>query len=62
MNAGRGVIAYFDDNTAAEWQVMRTEFKKTLDKFQVPAREQQELIAIVESTKKDIGIGAAPQQ
>jgi hemoglobin len=48
--------------TAAEWQVMHTEFKKTLDKFQVPAREQQELIAIVESTKKDIVIGAAQQQ
>jgi hemoglobin len=48
--------------TEAEWQVMRTEFKKTLDKFQVPAQEQQELITIVESTKKDIVIGAAQQQ
>lgn len=45
--------------TEAEWQVMLTEFKKSLDKFQVPAREQQELIAIVESTKKDIVIAAA---
>ena len=48
--------------TEAEWQVMLTELKKSLDKFQVPAREQQELIAIVESTKKDIVIGAAQQQ
>lgn len=45
--------------TEAEWQVMLTEFKKSLEKFQVPAREQQELIAIVESTKKDIVIAAA---
>jgi hemoglobin len=46
--------------TEAEWRVMLTEFKKSLDKFQVPAREQQELIAIVESTKKDIVIAARP--
>lgn len=45
--------------TEAEWQVMLTELKKSLEKFQVPAREQQELIAIVESTKKDIVIATA---
>jgi hemoglobin len=33
---------------------MSEEFKKTLDKFQVPEKEQKELFAIVESTKKDI--------
>ena len=45
--------------TEAEWQVMLTELTKSLEKFQVPAREQHELIAIVESTKKDIVIAAA---
>ena len=40
--------------TEAEWPVMRVEFKKTLDKFKVPAKEQKELFAIVESTKADI--------
>ena len=40
--------------TAAEWQVMLDEFQKTLDKFGVPAQEQKELFAIVESTRKDI--------
>jgi len=40
--------------TENEWQVMRDEFKKTLDKFQVPEKEQKELFDIVESTKKDI--------
>jgi hypothetical protein len=44
--------------TAAEWQVMRTECKKPLDTFQAPAREQHELIAIGESAKKNIVIGA----
>jgi hemoglobin len=40
--------------TDAEWQAMVDEFQKTLDKFQVPQREQAELVTIVESTKKDI--------
>ena len=30
------------------------DFRKTLDQFEVPAREQEELIAIVSSTKQDI--------
>jgi hemoglobin len=42
--------------TENEWQVMKDEFKKTLDKFQVPEQEQKELFDIVESTKKDIVI------
>ena len=33
---------------------MRADFKKTLDKCQVPEKEQNELFAIVESTKGDI--------
>jgi hemoglobin len=40
-----------------EWQAMTADFKATLAKFKVPQREQSELIAIVESTKKDIVIG-----
>ena len=38
----------------AEWDAMVTDFKATLDKFNVPQREQQELITIVDSTKNDI--------
>jgi hemoglobin len=37
-----------------EWQEMLTEFRRTLDKFSVPAAEQGELVAIVNSTKADI--------
>lgn len=48
--------------TEAEWQVMLTELQASLDSFQVPAQEQQELIAIVESTKKDIVTTAAQSQ
>ena len=40
--------------TEAQWQAMVADFKKTLDKFKVPEREQKELVDIVESTKKDI--------
>jgi hemoglobin len=38
----------------AEWDAMVVDFKATLDKFKVPQREQQELIAIVGGTRKDI--------
>ena len=37
-----------------EWQAMLGDFRTVLNKYTVPAKEQQELIAIVESTKKDI--------
>ena len=37
-----------------EWSVMAGEFKKSLEKFQVPAAEQQELFAIVGTTRGDI--------
>lgn len=37
-----------------EWQAMVTDFVKTLDHFKVPKAEQQELLAIVGSTKPDI--------
>ena len=38
----------------AEWDAMVTDFKATLDNFNVPQREQQELNAIVDGTKNDI--------
>jgi len=41
----------------AQWQAMVADFQKTLDKYKVPPREQEELITIVGSTKKDIVIG-----
>jgi len=41
-----------------QWQAMKDDFKKTLDHFKVPAKEQDELIKIVESTKKDIVISS----
>ena len=44
------------DITEKEWQAMGADFKKVLDKFKVPDQEQNELFAIVESTKKDIVI------
>jgi hemoglobin len=44
--------------TEREWQVMLAEFRMTLDKFAVPAAEQGELVAIVNSTKPDIVVGA----
>jgi len=40
--------------TAEEWQVFLDDFRSTLNKFEVPATEQAELFAIVESTKGDI--------
>ena len=38
----------------AQWQAMVVDFRKTLDKYKVAPREQEELITIVGSTKKDI--------
>jgi hemoglobin len=37
-----------------EWDAMVADFKASLDRFKVPQREQQELIAIVGSTRNDI--------
>jgi hemoglobin len=42
-----------------QWQAMVADFRKTLDRFKVPSKEQEELIAIVGSTKKDI-VKASP--
>ncbi len=44
--------------TEKEWDAMVADFKKTLDKFKVPEKEQNELFAIVESTKPDIVISS----
>jgi hemoglobin len=41
-----------------QWQAMVTDFRTALDKFKVPAAEQNELVKIVESTKKDIVVGS----
>ena len=40
--------------TEGEWRSFIEDFQKTLDHFQVPATEQRELHAIVESTKQAI--------
>ena len=37
-----------------EWEIMAGEFKKSLNKFKVPAAEQKELFDIVGKTKADI--------
>jgi hemoglobin len=40
--------------TAGEWEAFMDDLRQTLDKFGVPAQEQAELKAIVESTRADI--------
>jgi hemoglobin len=43
--------------TPQEWDAFLDDFQQTLDKFKVPAAEQAELRAIVQSTYGDIVIG-----
>ena len=43
--------------TVKEWDAMLSDFRKALDKFAVPAAEQGELVAIVNSTRADIVVG-----
>jgi hemoglobin len=45
--------------TGKEWDAFMDDFQQTLDKFAVPAGEQAELKAIVNSTRSDIVV--APQ-
>jgi hemoglobin len=54
--AGRGMKEAHQhlNITQAQWDAMVADFKTTLDKFKVPQTEQQELMVIVGSTKKDI--------
>jgi hemoglobin len=40
-----------------EWEIMAAEFKKSLNKFKVPAAEQKELFEIIGKTKDDIVVG-----
>jgi hemoglobin len=40
--------------TASEWDAFIDDLQKTLDRFEVPQREQAELKAIVTSTRADI--------
>jgi hemoglobin len=42
--------------TSKEWEAFLDDFQQTLDKFKVPAEEQAELKAIVNSTRADIVI------
>jgi hemoglobin len=46
--------------TEREWKAMMADFRKTLNSFKVPSKEQAELITIVESTKKDIVVASKP--
>jgi hemoglobin len=39
-----------------EWDSFMDDLDQTLDKFQVPQREREEIVAIVESTRGDIVI------
>jgi hemoglobin len=41
-----------------QWQAMIVDFRTTLDKYKVPTLEQNELVKIVESTRKDIVAGS----
>lgn len=40
--------------TEFEWQSFLDDLRQTFDKFEVPAAERAELVAIIESTKADI--------
>ena len=45
--------------TGQEWEAFLDDFQQTLDKFAVPAEEQAELKAIVDSTRSDIVVDSA---
>ena len=40
--------------TDGQWSAMVADFRRTLNRFNVPMKEQDELVAIVATTKKDI--------
>lgn len=44
--------------TGKEWEAFLDDFQQTLDKFAVPAEEQAELKAIVNSTRSDIVVAS----
>jgi len=45
--------------TSTEWDAFLDDFQQTLNKFAVPVEEQNELKAIVDSTRADIVVDAA---
>ena len=45
--------------TSEEWEAFLDDFQQALDKFKVPAEEQAELKAIVNSTRSDIVVDSA---
>jgi hemoglobin len=46
--------------TEAEWQALIQIFRDSMDNFKVPAKEQDEIIAIIDSTKGEIIVTSAP--
>ena len=48
--------------TSTEWEAFLDDFRQTLDKFAVPTGEQEELKAIVNSTRADIVFDSAHSQ
>lgn len=46
--------------TQQEWDAMIKDFIATLNDFEVPEKEQDELLAIMESTKGDIIMTSGP--
>ena len=46
--------------SSKQWEAFLDDFQQTLDKFKVPAAEQAELKAIVNSTRSDIVVDSAP--
>ena len=47
--------------TAEEWAAFMDDFQQTLDRFAVPQPEQEELRAIVESTREAIVVAPLQQ-
>jgi hemoglobin len=45
--------------TSKEWEAFLDDFQQTLDKFKMPAEEQAELKAIVNSTRSDIVVDSS---
>ena len=45
--------------TVDEWRAFIDDFNQTLDKFEVPQQERSELLAIIDSTRDGIVVGAA---
>ena len=46
--------------TTSEWDAFMDDFQQTLNKFTVPAQEQAELKAIVDSTRAEIVVESQP--